>query len=87
MVPPPPPQVAVGGVMGMASNPPADRGRVAADFAAIRDPFARLAAGPFVGDSRFAVCSMGMSDDRHMAIAAGSTMVRVGGDIFGQREY
>lgn len=79
--------VAVRGVMGMASNTPDDLGRVAADFAAVRDTFDRLAAGPFVGDSRFAVCSMGMSDDRHMAIAAGSTMVRVGSDIFGQREY
>ena len=73
--------------MAWHSTPPAPPGPGPAAFPLSRDTFDRLAAGPFVGDSRFAVCSMGMSDDRHMAIAAGSTMVRVGSDIFGQREY
>jgi len=31
--------------------------------------------------------SMGMSDDMDVAIAEGATMVRVGTDIFGQRDY
>ena len=31
--------------------------------------------------------SMGMSNDIHQAILAGSTMVRVGTAIFGQRSY
>jgi uncharacterized pyridoxal phosphate-containing UPF0001 family protein len=30
---------------------------------------------------------MGMSDDLEAAIASGSTMVRVGSAIFGQRHY
>ncbi len=79
--------VTVAGVMGMASNTPDDPARIASDFEAIRATFDRLAAGPMAGNPRFTVCSMGMSDDRDVAIAAGSTMVRVGSDIFGPREY
>ncbi len=79
--------VTVAGVMGMASNTPDDPARIASDFEAIRATFDRLAAGPMAGNPRFTVCSMGMSDDRDAAIAAGSTMVRVGSDIFGPREY
>lgn len=79
--------VTVTGVMGMASNTPDDKARIAADFRTIRDTFDRLAAGPLSGEPRFTVCSMGMSDDRAIAIECGSNMVRIGTDIFGQREY
>lgn len=79
--------VTVTGVMGMASNTPDDQQRIEADFRAIRDTFGRLAAGPLSGEPRFTVCSMGMSDDRSIAIECGSNMVRIGTDIFGQREY
>lgn len=73
------------GVMGMASNTD-DRERVAADFAAIADTRRRiLKAAP---DLRgFDTLSMGMSDDYPMAIAAGSTIIRIGTAIFGHREY
>lgn len=77
----------VTGVMGMASNTPEDPERIRADFRAIRATFDRLAAGPMAGKADFQICSMGMSDDREIAIAAGSTMVRVGSDIFGPRQY
>lgn len=33
------------------------------------------------------ICSMGMSQDLEIAIECGSTMLRIGSDIFGQREY
>jgi hypothetical protein len=33
------------------------------------------------------ILSMGMSDDYKIAIAEGSTMIRVGSAIFGQRNY
>lgn len=79
--------VTVTGVMGMASNTPDDRERITADFRAIRATFDRLAAGALSGEPRFTVCSMGMSDDRDIAIACGSNMVRIGTDIFGIREY
>lgn len=79
--------VTVTGVMGMASNTPDDKERIATDFRTIRDTFDRLAAGPLSGEPRFTVCSMGMSDDRSIAIECGSNMVRIGTDIFGRREY
>ena len=79
--------VTVTGVMGMASNTPDNPARIASDFQAIRAAFDRLACGPMASNPRFAVCSMGMSDDRDLAIEAGSTMVRIGSDIFGPREY
>lgn len=79
--------VTVTGVMGMASNTPDDKERIAADFRTIRDTFDRLVAGPLSGEPRFTVCSMGMSDDRSIAVECGSNMVRIGTDIFGRREY
>lgn len=71
------------GLMGMASNTD-DRRRVEADFAAIAAcQKAILAAAP---DLRgFDQLSMGMSGDYDIAIAQGSTLVRIGTDIFGQR--
>lgn len=72
------------GIMGMASNTD-DTDRVRADFHAIaqcrRDI---LAIAP---DLRgFDTLSMGMSSDYEIAIAEGSTLVRIGTDIFGQRQ-
>lgn len=74
------------GLMGMASNTD-DEGRVAADFAAIRDTMEeirRVTAGELIG---FDTLSMGMSHDYRLAMRYGSTMVRIGTDIFGHREY
>lgn len=41
----------------------------------------------FADDLQFAIRSWGMSDDRLLAIQEGSTHVRIGTDIFGEREY
>lgn len=72
------------GVMGMASST-CDRGRVAADFAAIAAVHRNiLAAAPDLRN--FDVLSMGMSDDYRLAIEAGSNLVRIGTDIFGGRQ-
>ena len=38
-------------------------------------------------DSRFKVLSIGMSDDYDIALENGSNMIRVGGKIFGKRNY
>ena len=40
-----------------------------------------------VGNENFEVISMGMSGDYLDAIECGSTMVRIGSDIFGERNY
>ena len=71
------------GLMAMATNTD-DRIRVRADFAAAAALKARI--GEMCPDLRgFDILSMGMSDDYPDAIAAGSTMVRVGSAIFGER--
>ncbi len=80
------PNVRVRGVMGMASLTD-DQARIAADFAAIAAVYRTLKEGLFAGSDSFDTISMGMSDDFPLAIAAGSTMVRIGTDIFGAREY
>ena len=74
------------GVMGMASNTD-DMERVDADFAAIRGVFDSLRAGAFAGRDDFAILSMGMSHDFTIALKRGANMVRIGTDIFGEREY
>jgi len=78
--------VRVRGVMGMASNTD-DTDRIAADFSTIRSVFDTLAAGVFANCPEFDTVSMGMSHDYAEAIAHGSTMVRIGTTIFGDREY
>ena len=73
------------GIMGMASNTD-DTARVAADFRQIAD--CRRQALALAPDLRgFDIVSMGMSGDYPLAIAAGSTLVRIGTAIFGPREY
>jgi len=73
------------GVMGMATNTD-DTARIAADFEAIAETRRRIiAAAP---DLRgFDTVSMGMSDDYPIAIEHGSTLVRIGTRIFGERKY
>lgn len=74
--------VEVAGVMGMATNTDCTQ-RVEQDFAAIHACAKELqAALPQAG-----IISMGMSHDYQLALANGSTIVRIGTDIFGVREY
>ncbi len=73
------------GVMGMASNTD-DHKRIKQDFTTIKNTFDKILA--LCPDLRgFEIISMGMSDDHETAIECGSNMVRIGTDIFGQREY
>ena len=77
------PNVRVRGVMGIATNTD-DEARIAADFAQLAAYKVEFAA--HFGE-QFDTLSMGMSDDYPAAIAAGSTMVRIGSTIFGARDY
>ena len=71
------------GVMGMASNTDYES-RVLEDFRLISDTFREI--GRMCPDLRgFDTVSMGMSHDYLMAVDCGSTMVRVGTAIFGDR--
>ena len=76
----------VTGIMGMASNTD-NTARTEADFDAIRACFDALSSGAFASRPEFSVISMGMSGDWHIAVAHGSNMVRIGSDIFGERQY
>lgn len=78
--------VEIRGVMGMASNVDDDE-RIRADFREIRAVFDRLKTTVFASSPRFDTVSMGMSHDWPIAVEEGSTMVRVGTSIFGEREY
>lgn len=73
------------GLMGMASNTD-DTDRIRADFEAIAS--LRQQIVDLCPELRgFDTLSMGMSDDYPLAIAAGSTLVRIGTALFGPREY
>lgn len=74
------------GVMGMATNTD-DCERIRADFSLIAET-RRVIATEAAPDLRgFDTVSMGMSGDYPLAIACGSTLVRVGTGIFGPRQY
>lgn len=73
------------GVMGMASNTD-DMERVRADFREIADTRRKILE--IAPDLRgFDTVSMGMSGDWHIAVEEGSTLVRIGTAIFGERQY
>ena len=75
--------VRVRGVMTIASNTD-DESVVRRDFETIRRIFNELK--PQFGEA-FDTLSIGMSDDYPIALEYGSTMIRIGTAIFGQREY
>ena len=77
------PHVCVRGVMTIASNTD-NESIVRRDFQRIKDIFDSLK--PRFGEA-FDTLSIGMSDDYPLALEYGSTMVRIGTAIFGQREY
>ena len=77
------PNIRIRGVMGMATY--TDQESI------VRRDFERLAAykaalAPYFGEA-FDTLSMGMSDDYLVAMKYGSTEVRIGSTIFGEREY
>ena len=78
--------VQIAGVMGMATNTD-DLGQVEAEFATLNDFFRELKETHFGDCPHFKEISMGMSDDYPLAIAHGSTLIRVGSKIFGERNY
>lgn len=75
--------VRIRGVMGMATYTD--------DMTVVRSDFERIASIKrdleSLFDDSFDTISMGMSDDYLLAVECGSTMVRVGSSIFGERVY
>ena len=68
------------GLMGMATNTE-DEAVIDADFARIERLFRSIQL------PGFDIISIGMSQDWPIAVRHGATMVRIGTDIFGPREY
>lgn len=77
--------VRVCGLMGMATFTD-DMDRVRAEFRGLNDLFLKVKGDYFANDTAFKELSMGMSGDYKVAMEEGSTMVRVGSLIFGERE-
>jgi pyridoxal phosphate enzyme (YggS family) len=76
------PNVRIRGLMGMASFTP-DQQQVAREFAELRALF--LAGKEQLGLDYLDTLSMGMSGDWPVAVANGSTLIRVGSALFGSR--
>ena len=79
----PPEGVRIRGLMGMATNTE-DMAVVEKDFERIEALYNSIKA---LGREGFDTLSIGMSGDWPVAVRHGATMVRIGTDIFGPREY
>ena len=77
------PHIRLRGVMGMATFTD-DEATVRADFKRLNECFTELKEH---FGAEFDTLSMGMSDDYPIAIEYGSTEIRIGSTIFGQRVY
>lgn len=78
--------VRVRGLMAMATFTD-DMTQVAREFATVKSTYDILKAGAMSDNAAFDEISMGMSDDWHIAVQHGSTLVRIGTAIFGARQY
>lgn len=76
------PNIRVVGLMGMATFTD-DENQVRNEFKSLKSNFDLLQKN----HSDVSILSMGMSGDYEMAIEEGSTMVRIGSSIFGNRNY
>ena len=72
------------GLMGMATFTD-NQEQVRQEFRSLTTLFSQVKETYFSSDSDFKEISMGMSGDYKLAIEEGSTMVRVGSAIFGER--
>ena len=78
--------ITLAGVMGMGTFTD-DREETAREFQSLGDFFLEIKQKHFADEPSFKEISMGMSDDYPIAIEHGSTLVRVGSRIFGERNY
>ncbi len=78
--------IAICGVMGMATNTN-NKALIKQEFMQLQSIFDSLKIQHFKNDSRFKEISMGMSSDYKIALQCGSTLVRIGSKLFGERNY
>lgn len=74
------------GLMGIASNTPKEK-MIKEEFHDLKVLFNGIKESFFKNEDSFKELSMGMSSDYKLALEEGSTMVRVGSLIFGERDY
>lgn len=77
--------IRIRGLMGMATFTE-DVQKIRKEFKQLRFDFSTIKKKFFPEDDNFNQRSMGMSDDWAIAIGEGSTMVRIGSSLFGERE-
>lgn len=78
------PHVQIGGLMAMATNTD-DEDQIRNEFRQVRRLFEDIKKTYFADATHFDTLSMGMSSDYQLAIREGSTMVRLGSMLFGDR--
>lgn len=76
--------ITVAGLMGMASNT-TNTQQVRNEFKSLKNLFEEIKKTFFSNQDTFKELSMGMSGDYLTAIEEGSTMIRVGSSLFGER--
>lgn len=74
------------GLMAMATFT-TDTALIASEFAQVASTYATLLEKQIFPGADFNQLSMGMSDDWHIAVEHGATLVRIGTQIFGPRQY
>jgi pyridoxal phosphate enzyme (YggS family) len=78
--------IAIDGLMGMATFT-SDASQVRNEFKGLKHFFEKLKSSTLPPIIKMQELSMGMSADYQIAIEEGSTMIRVGSAIFGERHY
>jgi pyridoxal phosphate enzyme (YggS family) len=73
------------GVMGMATNTN-DETEIRKEFRMLKNIFMQIKGQFFCKQDSFSEISMGMSGDYQIAVEEGTTMVRIGSLIFGERK-
>ena len=74
------------GVMGMATDTDSTE-QIDKEFRSLNMFYKEIKEKYFADEAKFKEISMGMSHDYLQAIAEGSTLIRVGSKIFGERNY
>jgi pyridoxal phosphate enzyme (YggS family) len=74
------------GLMGMATFTE-NQNQIEKEFNHLKAIYDKLSKIPFTHNLKPNILSMGMSGDYQLAISCGSTMVRIGSSIFGNRNY
>ncbi|NMB05199.1 MAG: YggS family pyridoxal phosphate-dependent enzyme, partial [Bacteroidales bacterium] len=78
------PHLQIAGMMGMATYTD-EREQVHREFRLLKNLFEECKVKYFTNDAAFRELSMGMSGDYPIALEEGSTLIRVGTLIFGER--